>query len=114
MEGKEWGKYKRTSKSELQEAQGKRFDRISWLVNLISCQSQRRAQTTQDSRQKENGIWRMAHGKDLSPATQLCYTFDFGCLSQGLADVTISHKKRIHTSTHTHTQRQSPALPQLT
>lgn len=114
MTGKEWGEYKRASKSELQEAQGKRFDRVSWLVNLISCQSQRRAQTRQGSRQKENGIWHMANGKDLSPATQLCYTFDFGCLSQGLADVTISHKKRIHTSTLTHTERQPPAPPVTT
>lgn len=111
MEGKEWGKYKRACKSELQEAQGKRFDRISWLVNLISCQSQTSADVT---RQQAEGEWHMAYGKDLSPATQLCYTFDFGCLSQGLADVTISHKKRIHTSTDTHTQRESPALPVTT
>lgn len=72
------------------------------------------ASSADGARQQAEGERHMAYGKDLSPATQLCYTFDFGCLSQGLADVTISHKKRIHTSTlthtHTHTERQPPAL----
>lgn len=44
--------------------------------------------------------------------TQLCHTFDFGCLSQVLADVTISHETRTHT--HTHTVTESPALPVTT